>query len=84
MGTGDIHRRLVRFDGNQCGVLGQRVANVDQDFDDSDVFETADVGDFDFNTLAHGSISNGDGLMRFAGSPHPTQPGQFFVGCAEA
>ena len=50
---GHVHRRLVGLEGHQRRFGLDRIARLDQHFDDRDILEVADVGDFDFNQRCH-------------------------------
>src|SRR5438876_529312 len=43
-GGGNFHRRLVRLEGDQRLLLGDRVAGLHQQLDDLDLLEIADIG----------------------------------------
>jgi uncharacterized protein (DUF2461 family) len=50
---GHVHRGLVRFQRDQR-ILGlDRVAGLDQHFDDRHVLEVADVGNLHFDDVTH-------------------------------
>ena len=52
-GRGHFQRRLVRLKREQRIFRLDVVAGFDQDFDHRDVFEVADIGDFDFDFFTH-------------------------------
>jgi len=52
-GRRHVHRRLVRLERDQRILGRDRIAGLHQNFDDRHVLEIADVGDFDFDDLAH-------------------------------
>ena len=52
-GRRHVHRRLVGFERGDGVVDLDAVADLDEQVDDRNVGEVADIGDFDFNDLAH-------------------------------
>ena len=52
-GARNVDGCLVRLERHQRFFRGHRIADLHGDFDDRNVLEIPDVGDFDFNDLAH-------------------------------